>query len=435
MKPIDLFRAEFWDNDDTASIIANLFAQGQQGFWLPFTDFASLSQDSAGTLPYTALEQPVGRVLDRSGRGNHASQVTSTARGVVSARVNLLVQTNTIGVAPWALVNSPTADIGAAIGPDGSYSMTMLTKAAGLPNQRAQQVFATAANAVYEVSYVIKKINEYGGTLAVYNGGVSVFLASLTFAWAGSAPVVGSASGWTVAPTVTDLGNGHFRITASFNSSTYSSCAVLAYTNNTVGASYLLGLMDIRLAAQASRPYQRVTTATDYDSVGFPKYLRLDGTNDFYTCGGGGSTTGFYYSDVVRPTSSASTVLFSDIGTNSGYELAIMNTGVWKLFFGNGTGFSSVEIGGVLISALTHVAVWDDASNIYLQINGGTPVTVARGVFVAGTANCTLYRTNGSPAYFFNGQITEPIYRAGPPPNAYERDVIRTYQMQKAGML
>lgn len=64
-----------------AQIIQGLFAQGQQGFWLPFTDFAGLSQDSAGTLPYTALEQPVGRVLDRSGRGNHASQPTSTARG------------------------------------------------------------------------------------------------------------------------------------------------------------------------------------------------------------------------------------------------------------------------------------------------------------------------------------------------------------------
>ena len=70
-----------------AQIIQSLFAQGQQGFWLPFTDFASLSQDSAGTLPYTALEQPVGRVLDRSGRGNHATQPTSTARPKITQAV------------------------------------------------------------------------------------------------------------------------------------------------------------------------------------------------------------------------------------------------------------------------------------------------------------------------------------------------------------
>jgi hypothetical protein len=68
-------------------IIQSLFAQGQQGFWLPFTDFDSLTQDSAGTLPYTALDQPVGRVLDRSGRGNNASQVTSTARPKITQAV------------------------------------------------------------------------------------------------------------------------------------------------------------------------------------------------------------------------------------------------------------------------------------------------------------------------------------------------------------
>ena len=68
-------------------IIQSLFDQGQQGFWFPFMDFASLSQDSAGTLPYTALEQPVGRVLDRSGRDNHASQVTSTARPKITQAV------------------------------------------------------------------------------------------------------------------------------------------------------------------------------------------------------------------------------------------------------------------------------------------------------------------------------------------------------------
>ena len=436
MKPIDLFRAGFWGSDNTASIIAGLFAQGQQGFRLPFTNFDSLSQDSAGTLPYTALQQPVGRVLDRSGRGNHASQVTSTARGVVSARVNLLEQTNTIGVAPWVNVYSPTVDIGAAIGPDGLYSMTRLTAVAGPPNQRAQQQFATAANAVYEVSYVIKKINEYGGRLAFYNGGVSVFLASLSFAWVGSAPVVGSASGWTVAPTVTDLGNGHFRIKASFNSSSYTTCAVLAYVDNTLGASYYLGLMDIRPATQAALPYQRVTTATDYDAVGFPKYLRLDGTDDFYTCGGGGSATGFYYSDVIRPMDGARTrrVIWSDRSGNNGYELAINTANKLEFSAGNGTAITTVA--STVSAAVTEgkrYEVMDDGTNLSVQIDGSAPVTVARPVVTAGSSTITLYR--GASTGYFNGQVTEPIYRAGPPPNAYERDVIRTYQMQKAGML
>lgn len=40
-------------------------------------------QDSAGTTPVTAVGQPVGKILDKSGRGNHASQSTAAARPVL----------------------------------------------------------------------------------------------------------------------------------------------------------------------------------------------------------------------------------------------------------------------------------------------------------------------------------------------------------------
>jgi hypothetical protein len=40
-------------------------------------------QDSAGTTPVTAVEQPVGLIQDKSGRGNHASQSTSASRPVL----------------------------------------------------------------------------------------------------------------------------------------------------------------------------------------------------------------------------------------------------------------------------------------------------------------------------------------------------------------
>lgn len=242
-----------------AAIIAGLFAQGQQGFWLPFTDFASLSQDSAGTLPYTALEQPVGRVLDRSGRGNHASQATSTARGKVSA----------------AVVSPPT------------------------------------------------------------------------------------------------------------------------------------------------RPY----------------YLQLDGTDDFYTCGGGGSTTGFYYSDVIRPSGTGPRVLFSDRDFGAkGFEAAVTSANKINLIGGTGAAYygpTSTDIAPN--DTLTHVAMWDDMTNLCIQVNGGAVITAARPAILGGRATVTLGKALENAGYF-NGQITEPIYRAGPPPNAYEREVIRNYQMQKAGM-
>ncbi len=57
-----------------------LFAGGELGFWYDPSDFSSLFQDSAGTIPVTAVGQPVGRMNDKSGRGNHATQATAAAR-------------------------------------------------------------------------------------------------------------------------------------------------------------------------------------------------------------------------------------------------------------------------------------------------------------------------------------------------------------------
>ena len=57
-----------------------LFAVGGVGLWLDPSKRASLSQDSAGSVPVTAAGQPVGRILDQSGGARHATQSTSAAR-------------------------------------------------------------------------------------------------------------------------------------------------------------------------------------------------------------------------------------------------------------------------------------------------------------------------------------------------------------------
>lgn len=56
----------------------------------------TMYQDSAGTILVTAVEQPVGKWLDKSGRGNHLTQATSAARPVLSARKNMLLATTTL---------------------------------------------------------------------------------------------------------------------------------------------------------------------------------------------------------------------------------------------------------------------------------------------------------------------------------------------------
>ena len=62
---------------------SSLFASGEQGIWLDPSDFSTMFQDSGGTTPVTAVDQPVGLILDKSGRGNHASQTTTTKRPIL----------------------------------------------------------------------------------------------------------------------------------------------------------------------------------------------------------------------------------------------------------------------------------------------------------------------------------------------------------------
>ena len=62
---------------------ATLFSGGQQGAWYDPSDFTSMFQDTAGTVPVTATGQAVARINDKSGRGNHATQATAAARPVL----------------------------------------------------------------------------------------------------------------------------------------------------------------------------------------------------------------------------------------------------------------------------------------------------------------------------------------------------------------
>lgn len=67
---------------------ASLFSSGEQGVWYDPSDFSTLFQDAAGTIPVTAVEQPVGKMLDKSGRGNHATQATVTKRPTLEQDAN-----------------------------------------------------------------------------------------------------------------------------------------------------------------------------------------------------------------------------------------------------------------------------------------------------------------------------------------------------------
>lgn len=59
---------------------AALFAAGEAGGWYDPSDISTLFQDDAGAVPVTAPGQTVGRILDKSGQGNHLTQATLSKR-------------------------------------------------------------------------------------------------------------------------------------------------------------------------------------------------------------------------------------------------------------------------------------------------------------------------------------------------------------------
>jgi len=84
----------------------SLFSTGAQGAWYDPSDLTTLFQDSAGTTPVTAVGQPVGLVLDKSGRGNNAFQVTAASRPLLQQDSNGYYHLLFDGVDDWLQTNS-----------------------------------------------------------------------------------------------------------------------------------------------------------------------------------------------------------------------------------------------------------------------------------------------------------------------------------------
>ena len=105
----------------------SLFANGEQGAWYDPSDTTTLFQDSAGTTPVTASGQPVGLMLDKSGRGNHATQPTAGSRpiyrrGDSRGVVNLLTWSEAFDNAAWVKGSNSTVMPNTTLAPDGSMT-------------------------------------------------------------------------------------------------------------------------------------------------------------------------------------------------------------------------------------------------------------------------------------------------------------------------
>ena len=263
------------------SLVSMLFAASEQGVWYDPSDMSTMYQDSAGTVPVTAVEQPVGRILDKSGRGNHATQATTTCRPTLSARYNLL--TDTEAFAAWStLLSSTTSNTTATTDPLGGNSADILVASASSGEHYVHQ----SANGVVGITYTLSvyaKAREY----TVLRLGSGLISASAYFNLAAGtviSPSDGSAS-------IKSIGDGWYQCyltkPAVTSSTLWGSVIGPAVTNNAhytgdgVSGIYLWGA-DLRPANDGVGlpPYQRVVDANTYDTAGFPLYLKFDGVDD-----------------------------------------------------------------------------------------------------------------------------------------------------------
>ena len=431
--------------------VDQLFASGEQGAWYDPSDMATLYQDSAGTTPVTAVEQYVGRMLDKSGRGNHAIQATTMKRPLLSARYNLLTNTEGFGGSGAAFLSAvnTTVTTNAGLSPAGTVTAIKLTEntannihgaySGGLnllaTESRTVLVFAKAAERTAIA------INIAGGAVgAVFDltSGTVVVVSGSAATQNRSAYIKPVGDGWYLCAMTftenTDLLSTAIRWLIQNNPSSTNTNPT--YTGDGSSGIYIWGA-SLTLATDAHLPYQRVNTATDYDAAPakFPAYAQEDGADDALTSAtGGGGTTGFFFSSAILTTlAGAKQVLWSDAGTNTGYEVSINASNKLQLSVGTGATRVTVESAALSINTRYVLTAWHDGTNIYVRVNNSTPVSAACGTASAGTAGFTRFCENGASAGYFRGRSYGLVHRKDAAPGPATIDAVVRYLAAKSG--
>ena len=288
--------------------------------------------------------------------GNHAFQTTSASRPVLSARVNLLTKTEQFDDVVWNKVGVTIA-ANTANAPDGTLTADLLRETAGNNEFGLYQLVNLAGS--YTRSFYIKQgIGERLATVRVYRAVNDYLVLIVNPATGESALKTGSSNTFTnVSFSVVPASNGFYQASLTYTASSTVSfghylCTNLnpslgnngveIYKGDGTSGIYIWGA-DLRVANDGTDlpAYQRVNTATDYDTTGFPLYLRTDGVDDGMVT----NTIDFTATDKmtvcagVRKLSDAATAILTELSatadTNAGtfYLGAPSSGGVIKFSF------------------------------------------------------------------------------------------------------
>lgn len=402
-----------WDQ-----IVATMYQNGQVGGNLSFSDFSKIWQDSAGTTAYTAVEQYVGKIVDKSPNALVFTQATSAARPVVSARVNGFTESE---------FRHGTSDV-AILG--GSVTASTLTGYLGAMAFGAgvdSYAYKSAPSSFLGLSVILSVIVQMTDLgVPVVNGITSATDLCLI-----------CNGGYVTTSNIVSLGGGFYRVSNTFVQTTNYNTGVVKYAGLSA-RTFKVTAYDLRPASRSNLPYQRVNTATDYDTVGFPYYSKFDGIDDhLISASGGGGIAGIYFCGAIQFNKvGAVQTIFSDAGTNSGYKLQLTAANQLQISAGNGTAFTAINTTDVFaLGDVSLCELWDDGTNLGVRLGDGTPVTVSRPVVTAGTAQITLGKDNNASSNYAGIGMFEPVWRYGAMPNTTQREAIRAICRSKAGIV
>ena len=218
--------------------------------------------------------------------GNHASQATTTARPILSARYNLLSSSAGVGAAPWNST-AGTFSFAPAVPYIGNEAYRITNNGTGTFRFIAHPF--TVQVGTYTVSAIVEEdvFNPSEYTDLGLLQAPSTTLGRIRIHWPTGS--IGSASAFplnlrgSMLSSMGPNGGRVFSIQFEVNVTAVGEHRVLFYpsstTQNTTGV--ILHCIDVRLSVDAALPsFQTVTSPSNYDTAGFPYYLRFDGVDD-----------------------------------------------------------------------------------------------------------------------------------------------------------
>lgn len=350
------------------------------GIWLP-KDVATLFQESYGATAVSAVTNPVGLIKDQ-----HLG----------------------LALGPELVTNGGfDADASWTKGAGWTIAGGKATHAPGAGSDIEQGTVSLVSGKAYKITFDVVAVR-VTGTLYIWDGGAYTTIETNVTTGAKTAVIIATA-------------NTTLKIRLSINTD--------ADIDN-VTCNLLDGNHSIQATAPA-RPTWQVDANGKY-------YISALGTDDCFTCAtGGGGTTGFFYCTAIQPTGGAGTtrILWSDVSGATGYAVYLSAANKITVQASDGVGTTTkASTATVDVGTKYLLTIWDDGTNLNVQINSAAAETTGRPVVAAGTAGFTRFKTNGAALNFFIGNEYASVYFKNTGLTAAERAAVQALVAACAGL-